>query len=131
LPPGLAGDKVNEFSIPFVRGPIQNPGEFVFHCKRGSPIREPKVLHEPLHPALKPLGIPKAGMHAFRRGCNRRWELAGMNLAVLRQMTGHSSEAMTARYSGEIPVEQVRAAFSRLNGPRIVVSENKENEAVA
>jgi integrase len=115
----------------FVRGRLQNPSEFVFHSKHGSPMRETKVLHEALHPALKALGLPQAGMHAFRRGCNRRWELAGMNPAVHRQMMGHSSAAMTALYSGEIPAEQIRADFSRRNGPRIVVSENKENSAAA
>jgi integrase len=70
-------------------------------------------------------------MHAFRHGCNRRWELAGVNPAVHRQMMGHSSAAMTARYTGEIPVEQIRAAFSMQNGNKIVVLENMENEAVA
>jgi integrase len=110
---------------------IQNPSEFLFHSKRGSPMRETKVLHEALHPALKALGLPKAGMHAFRRGCNRRWELAGVNPAVHRQMMGHSSSAMTARYSGTIPLAQIQADFSRRNGPRIVVSENKENATAA
>jgi hypothetical protein len=41
---------------------------------------------------------------------------------------------MTARYSGEIPMVQVQAAFSALNGNKIVVlenTENLENEAVA
>jgi hypothetical protein len=46
--------------------------------------------NEALHPALKVLGLPQAGMHAFRHGCNRRWELAGMNPAVLRQKMGHT-----------------------------------------
>jgi integrase len=115
----------------FVGQRIQNPSEFVFHSKHGSPMRETKVLHEALHPALKALGLPQAGMHAFRRGANRRWELAGMNPAVLRQMMGHSSAAMTGLYTGEVPIEQIRADFSRRNGPRIVVSENKENEAAA
>jgi hypothetical protein len=35
-----------------------------------------------------------------------------MNPAVLRQQMGHISAVMTARYTGEIPLEQVRAAFS-------------------
>jgi integrase len=52
-------------------------------------------------------------MHAFRHGCNRRWELAGVNPAVIRQMMGHTSATMTARYTGEIPLEQIRAAFSQ------------------
>jgi hypothetical protein len=60
---------------------------------------------------------------------HRRWELAGLNPAVLRQQMGHSSEAMTARYTGEIPLEQVYAAYG--NGSKIVVLENMENEAAA
>jgi hypothetical protein len=38
--------------------------------------------------------------------------LAGINPAVIRQQMGHSSHRMTALYSGEIPLGQVRAAFS-------------------
>ncbi len=95
----------------FLKG-RQDPNSLVFHSKRGSPLRETNVLHAFLHPVLKALGFPQAGMHAFRHGCNRRWELSGMNPAVLRQQMGHSSAVMTARYTGEIPLEQVRAAFS-------------------
>jgi integrase len=115
----------------FVGRRSQNPSEFLFHSKRGSPMRETKVLHEALHPALKAVGLPKAGMHAFRRGCNLRWELAGVNPAVHRQMMGHSSAAMTALYSKRISIEQIKADFSRRNGPRIVVLENKENRRIA
>ena len=108
----------------FLKG-RQDPNSLVFHSKRGSPLRETNVLHAFLHPVLKALGFPQAGMHAFRHGCNRRWELSGMNPAVLRQQMGHSSAVMTARYTGEIPLEQVRAAFSSRelenmeNGPSV------------
>ena len=44
-----------------------------------------------------------------------------MNPVVLRQQMGHSSAVMTARYTGEIPLEQVRAAFSSME------LENMEN----
>jgi integrase len=115
----------------FVGARIQNPNALVFLSRLDTPLRESNVLREALHPALEALGLPQAGMHAFRHGCNRRWELAGMNLAVLRQQMGHSSHAMTVRYTGEIPLEQVRAAFSFSNGNKIVVLENMENEAVA
>jgi len=104
----------------FLKG-ARKSNDLVFHSKRGSPLRETNVLHEFLHPVLKTLGLPQAGMHAFRHGCNRRWELAGMNPAVLRQQMGHSSAVMTARYTGEIPLEQVRAAFSSME------LENMEN----
>ena len=51
-------------------------------------------------------------IQAFRHGHNRRWELSGMNPAVLRQEMDHTSALMTARYTGQIPLEQVRAGFS-------------------
>jgi integrase len=112
-------------------GTESDPNALIFRSKKGGPLRENCVLTQGLHPALKALGFEKDGMHAFRRGCNRRWELAGMNPAVLRQQMGHSSSAMTARYTGEIPVEQVRAGFSMKFGNENVVLENMENEAAA
>jgi hypothetical protein len=69
--------------------------------------------------------------NTFRRGCNRRWELAGINPAVHRQQMGHTSAAMTALYTGEVPLEAIQAEFSSKVGSKIVVLENMENEAVA
>jgi integrase len=82
-----------------------------------------------LHPALQAVGLPKGGMHGFRRGCNRRRELAGVNPAVIRQQMGHTSQRMTTLYSGEIPLERVRAEFS--NRSKKAELENMENEAAA
>ncbi|SRR6266404_165254 len=73
----------------------------------------------------KALDLPQGGLHGFRRGCNRRWELAGINPAVIRQQMGHSSHRRTALYSGEIPLDQVRAAFSSK------LLEKMENEVAA
>jgi integrase len=109
---------------------VRNPDSLLFHSRHGSPLRETNVLHDGLHPAIKALRLRQAGMHAFRHGCNRRWELAGMNPAVLRQQMGHSTAAITARYTGEIPIEEVRAAFSISNGPKIGVLKNGELLAV-
>jgi len=110
---------------------LSNQNALVFHSRNGSALRETNVLHDGLHPALAALGLPKAGLHAIRRGCNRRWELAGMNPAIIRQFMGHSSSAMTARYTGQISIQQIRADFSKKFGSKIVVLENMENEAVA
>jgi integrase len=75
------------------------------------PLVENTILVQGLHPALKKLGFLKSGMHAFRRGCNRRWELGRVSSAVIRQQMGHASASMTALYTGEIPVEQVQKQF--------------------
>jgi integrase len=107
------------------------PSSLIFHSRRGNPLQETNVLHDGMHPALEALSLPKAGMHAFRHGCNRRWELGGLNPAVLRQQMGHSSATMTARYTGEIPMALVRSAFSSKSGNKIVVLENMENEVAA
>jgi len=69
----------------FLKGP-QTQTSFVFRSKPGTAQRETNVLHKFLHPGLRTLGFPQAGMHAFRHGCNRRWELSGTNPAVLRQL---------------------------------------------
>jgi integrase len=107
------------------------PNSLIFCSKRGGPLRETYILSQGLHPALEALGLEKAGMHAFRRGCNRRWELAGVNAAVIRQQMGHSSAAMTALYTGEIPIAQIRSEFSMRFGNKIVVLENVENKSAA
>ena len=116
--------------------PQPNPNGLIFHSRHNTPLRENNVLHDGLHPALRALGLPRAGLHAFRHGCNRRWELSGLNPAVIRQQMGHSSEKMTAHYTGQIPLEEVKAAFSKVqfsskSGNKIVVLENMENEPAA
>jgi integrase len=79
----------------------------VFQSKHGAPLAETTILSQGLYPVLKSLGLRKAGMHAFRRGCNRRWELARVSGAVIRQQMGHATADMTTLYTGEIPVEEV------------------------
>lgn len=83
----------------------------IFRSKSGGPLVENTILVQGLHPALKKLGFLKSGMHAFRRGCNRRWELARVSAGVIRQQMGHASSDMTALYTGEIPLEQVQKQF--------------------
>jgi integrase len=112
----------------------REPSGLLFHSQqRGNPLLETNVLHDGLHPALRALNLPKAGMHAFRHGCNRRWELSGLNPAVLRQQMGHSSATMTARYTGQIPMALVRNAFSKkpVFRSKNREMENMENEAAA
>jgi integrase len=74
-------------------GSASHSAKFVFQTNRGNPLLETNILNQGLYPALAALGLEQAGMHAFRRGCNRRWELAGVKPAVIRQQMGHSSSA--------------------------------------
>ena len=44
---------------------------------------------------------------------------------------GHNSAAMTARYTGQVPLEQAKAEFSIRLGKKTGLLENMENEAAA
>jgi integrase len=57
----------------FLKGSL--PRELVFRSRQDGSLLETTILNQGLHPALKALGLPKGGLHGFRRGCNRRWEL--------------------------------------------------------
>lgn len=65
-------------------------------------------------PCMQGCEYPQAAMHAFRHGCNRSWELSGMNPAVLRQQMSHSCAAMTESYTGEIPLDNTQEASSQV-----------------
>jgi integrase len=120
----LEGKKsIRRLKHPLMSSP--NAETLIFRSKRGGSILETTILNQGLYPALKALGLPQGGLHGFRRGGNRRWELAGINPAVIRQQMGHCSQRMTALYSGEIPLDQVCAAFSSK------LLEKMENEATA
>ena len=112
-------------------GIVSDSRSLIFHSKSGGPLLETNILNQGLYPALEALGLEQAGMHAFRRGCNRRWKLAGVNPAVIRQQMGHASAAMTALYTGEIPLEQIRNEFSMKFGNKIDVLETMETGAAA
>jgi integrase len=103
-------DKEGQHAMRSLQQFVKHDG-LVFRSKRGGPLVENTILVQGLHPALKKLGLPKSGMHAFRRGCNRRWELVRVSSAIIRQQMGHASESMTALYTGQIPVEQVQKQF--------------------
>jgi len=106
----VLADKQGQDAIRALKRYINQDG-LIFRSKRGGPLVENTILVQGLHPPLKNLGFSKAGMHAFRRGCNRRWELSRVSPAVIRQQMGHASSAMTAHYTGEIPAEQVQKQF--------------------
>jgi hypothetical protein len=91
---------------------------------------ETTVLNQGLYPTLVALKFQKAGLHAFRKGCNRRWELNGTVPAVIRQKMGQTTPAMTRLYSGVIPVEQVETAYSAKR-VKLTQLENMENGVTA
>ena len=98
-------------------GQVVKHDGLLFRSRRGGPLVENTILVQGLHPAVKQLGLPKSGMHGFRRDCNRRWELARVSSAVIRQQMGHATASMTAHYTGEIPAELVVKQLHGIGSP--------------
>ena len=75
---------------------------YVFQTNRGTPLRPSNVLEDVLHPTLKKLNIPKAGMHAFMHGRCSHLVYAGVRRAVIRDWHGRSADAMVDHYTAKL-----------------------------
>jgi integrase len=72
---------------------------FLFHNRRGKFLAQTNLLRRGLHAALKKLGQPKAGFHAFRR-FRRTWLRKNRTPEdLIRFWLGHADETVTDGYS--------------------------------
>lgn len=70
---------------------------FVFRTRTGLPWDARFIVRDQLQPILKRLGIPKAGMHAFRHG-NATYRLQqGEDVKTLATRLGHSDPSITLK----------------------------------
>src|SRR5215469_2962966 len=72
---------------------------YVFQTRNGTPLRLSNVLEDFLHPILDELGIPRTGMHAFRRGRISEWVYSGVKRQVIRDWAGHGSDKLVDLYT--------------------------------
>jgi Phage integrase family len=72
---------------------------YVFQTRNGTPLRLSNVLEDSLHPILDELGIPRTGMHAFRRGRISEWVYSGVGRQVIRDWAGHGSDKLIDLYT--------------------------------
>ena len=71
----------------------------VFEARNGSPICGNNIRKRILQPLLKRLGLPKAGLHAFRHSRVTMLRKRGTPEDLQRLWIGHSSLRTTDRYS--------------------------------
>jgi len=90
----------------------------VFEARNGSPISGNNILKRVLHPLLEKLGIPKAGLHAFRHSRVTMLRKRGTPEDLQKQWIGHSSLRTTDRYSHthqELEYRRLAASKAGLN----------------
>jgi integrase len=86
-----------------------NPGALVFHTSTGAPWDAGNVRRH-LYALLEKLGIPQAGMHAFRHGNSTVMAQEHISPKLRQQRLGHADDRMMMRYEHTVTAEEVNLA---------------------
>ena len=87
-----------------------SPTGYIFHTSNGTPWSPELIVKRKLRPLLKKLGIPHAGLHAFRHAVGTEWERRGVPLKAIQDQLGHSSPSTTTDfYLHSISADRVQA----------------------
>jgi integrase len=96
----------------------------VFEARNGSPLSAGNIRKRILHPLLAKLGIPKAGLHAFRHSRVTMLRKNGTPADLQRQWIGHSSLKTTDRYSHTDQELEYRRSAAKRVGLDLIVGSN-------
>jgi integrase len=91
---------------------------YLFSSSNGQPLRLSNVLNRELWPILKKLGIPQAGMHAFRHGRVSVLVENNVPAELIRSLIGHGTDDMVRRYTHHRPEYHIK------NLPPSIMMEN-------
>jgi integrase len=113
---------IDSMLVTLLRGHVgQSRRTRVFEARNGSPLSAGNIRNRVLHPLLVKLGIPKAGLHAFRHSRVTMLRKNGTPADLQKQWIGHSSLKTTDRYSHtDQELEYRRTAASRVGLDLIV-----------
>jgi integrase len=96
----------------------------VFEARNGSPLSAGNIRKRVLHPLLAQLGLPKAGLHAFRHSRVTMLRKNGTPADLQKQWIGHSSLKTTDRYSHTDQELDYRRKAARRVGLDLIVGPN-------
>jgi integrase len=96
----------------------------VFEARNSSPLSGGNIRNRVLHPLLAKLGIPKAGLHAFRHSRVTMLRKNGTPADLQKQWIGHSSLKTTDRYSHTDQELDYRRNAARRVGLDLIVGPN-------
>ena len=102
----------------------------LFQSRTGTPLAHGNLRKRVLHPLLERLGIPKAGLHAFRHSRVTQLRKAGTPQDLQKQWIGHSSLRTGDRYSHtHEEVEYRRSAAGNVGLDRVLSPKQSQREA--
>jgi integrase len=88
--------------------------ELLFANRYGNPMNASKVTQRKLQPLLAKLGIPRAGLHAFRHTCASLLVSQGVSPRIAQQQLGHSDPRITLAVYSHIVGDSHREAVEKL-----------------
>jgi integrase len=97
----------------------------LFEARNGSPLSAGNIRNRVLHPLLAQLGIPKAGLHAFRHSRVTLLRKNGTPPDLQKQWIGHSSLKTTDRYAHTDEELEYRRRAACLVGLDLIVGPNR------
>lgn len=99
----------------FTQDWVKNPEGFLFLTKQGKVWYYQYFLEAVLYPLLDKCGIPRCGMHAFRRANCTLMDRVGTPIKVRQQRVGHAEVATTLAYTVPMGADD-RVVAEKLNG---------------
>ena len=97
--------------------------QLVFHASTDAPLDGNLIVTRKLYPILDALGIPRAGLHAFRHGNETLMDQMRVPDAVRMNRMGHADTRMMLNYSHA--VSQDEAAFVERIGAQLAPVEGR------
>jgi integrase len=94
---GTRGITISGALYHHLEGRRSHDGGLLFCTRSNRPWDARFVVRDTLHPLLQRLGIPKAGMHAFRHGSATHRLQAGEDVKTLATRLGHSDPSITLK----------------------------------
>jgi integrase len=99
----------------------------LFESRNGSPLSAGNIRNRVLHPLLAKLGIPKAGLHAFRHSRVTLLHKNGTPADLQKLWIGHSSLRTTDRYAHTDQELEYRHREAARVGLDLIVGPNVAN----
>ncbi|HYL12066.1 MAG TPA: site-specific integrase [Terriglobales bacterium] len=87
-----------------------NPEKLLFCTREGTPYDNRDIVDQVLHPILERLGIPRAGLHAFRHGNATIMDGLNAPMRVRQDPLGHEKAETTLGYTHAIGEDDRRVA---------------------
>jgi integrase len=92
----------------------ENPDSLLFSNRLGRPCKRVNVVRWGLHPILAKLGLPRAGMHAFRHGLGTALANAGVSPAIVQRTLRHTDIKTTLRFYVHADERTQREALAQI-----------------